>query len=112
MRPNREVVHGLFLSGIVGGELMGSGQVQDVAKRPATVFMVDDDRQCVEQRGDLRDGQVAVEMRRMTTGRWMILVASVSFAFGLLMFLRRVAAGKVASFMQKTVRPTRKRAIW
>ena len=42
-----------------------------------------------------------MRLLRMTTGRWMILVAAVSFAFGLLTCLRRVAAGKVASFMQK-----------
>jgi hypothetical protein len=42
-----------------------------------------------------------MRLLRMTTRRWMILVAVVAIAFGLLTFLRRLAAGKVASFTQK-----------
>ncbi len=42
-----------------------------------------------------------MRLLRMTMGRWMILVAVVSIASGLLTFLRRLAAGKVAGFMQK-----------
>jgi hypothetical protein len=41
-----------------------------------------------------------MRMFRMTTRQWMILVAVVSPAFALLVFLRRLAANKVAGFMQ------------
>ncbi len=37
----------------------------------------------------------------MTAGRWMIFVAVVAAALGLLMLLRRLAANKVDGFMQK-----------
>lgn len=36
----------------------------------------------------------------MTTGRWIIFVAAVSAALALLIFLRRLAANKVAGFMR------------
>jgi hypothetical protein len=42
-----------------------------------------------------------MRLLRMTTARWMILVAAVSVALALLMFLRRLAANKVAGIMQK-----------
>jgi hypothetical protein len=42
-----------------------------------------------------------MKLLRMTTGRWMIFVAVVSIALGLLMFLRRLAANKVAGLMQE-----------
>ena len=41
-----------------------------------------------------------MRMFRMTTRQWMILVAVVSPAFALLVFLRRLAANKVGGFMQ------------
>jgi hypothetical protein len=37
---------------------------------------------------------------RMTMGRWIIFIAVVSVAFALLIFLRRLAANKVADLMQ------------
>ena len=37
----------------------------------------------------------------MTTRQWMILVAVVAPAFALLVFLRRLAANKVAGFMEQ-----------
>ncbi len=42
-----------------------------------------------------------MRLLRMTMGRWMIFVAAVSAAFALLFLLRRLAANKVACFMQE-----------
>jgi hypothetical protein len=42
-----------------------------------------------------------MKLLRMTIRRWMVFVALVSGALALLMFLRRLAAGKVAGFMEQ-----------
>jgi hypothetical protein len=42
-----------------------------------------------------------MKLLRMTNGQWMILVAVVSAALALLIFLRRLAANKVMGFMHE-----------